>query len=210
VKRPFALAALAVSSVVLGPRIAQAAEPGRPSSPPPPSPSFTPPSAEHTYSSPRPYVTFSWFVTQLVPSPELAFGTDKGESKTAFGLRWQVTPVLWSWGLSPRVDRFRYLVVDPLARMSGSLALELHFEYLGGHVDRVLARPGVKATFPLVSRGEYLAFSLGTSVYSYDDRAHVAHDVGVYTLFGVLGAVATIAPGHDALTTIATLRLRYF
>ena len=189
------------------------ADGGSPSDPvsPPGEASFDPPDRSYTYSSPRPYPTIAWFAVQLVPSPELAIGEDpRGETKTAFGLRWQLTPALWSWGVHRRVSGWRFFVVDPLARVSGSIALEQHVEYIGGHADRLLLRPGVKATFPLAHRGEYLAFSIGTSVYRYDDRARVAYDAGLYTLWGMVGAVATIAPEHRALTTIATLRLRYF
>lgn len=173
-------------------------------------PRFDPPDHSYTYSSPKPYPTFAWFALQLLPSPEVAIGEDRGIATAAFGLRWQLTPALWSWGVHRRVSGWRFFIVDPLARMSGSIALEQHFEYIAGHVDRLLVRPGVKATFPLVSHGEYLAFSIGSSVYRYDDRAHAAYDVGLYTLFGMFGAVATIAPEHRALTTIATLRIRYF
>ena len=71
-------------------------------------------------------------------------------------------------------------------------------------------RPAVKATFPLLHRGEYLSVSVGTSVYKFDDEAHVAYDVGLYALAGFLGLQWTFAPSHVPLTHIATLRIRYF
>lgn len=165
-----------------------------------------------TYRQPYPYVTPGWVITQLIPSPELAIGEDATtkETKAAFGLRWQLTPVLWSWGVHRKISRWRFFVVDPLARMSGSLAFEETFEYIGGHVDKLLSRPGVKATFPLAQKGEYLAFSLGTSVYLYDSNPHVAHDVGLYTIWGMLGVQGTYAPDHDVMSTLITLRIRYF
>lgn len=208
--RPLSLAAAATVALVLAASPA-AAQPQPANEPPTPAPTFVPPERGYTYLEARPYPSAGWVLLQLIPSPELAFGKNaEGESKTAFGLRWQLTPVLWSWGVNRRVSGWRFFVVDPLARVSGSIALEQHFEYIAGHVDRILVRPGVKATFPLWQRGEYLSFSIGTSVYAYDDRPRLAHDVGVYVFSGTIGLVGTIAPVHEALTTIATLRIRNF
>src|SRR5690606_9827742 len=162
--------------------------------------------------------TFAWVVLQLLPSPELAFGRQRridatgavdGGPSTAFGLRWQVTPLLWSFGVNRHQSRWRYVVVDPLARHSGSLELSGSVEYIGGHVDRLLARPGLRAYFPVLHKGEYLSVSMGTSVYSYDGL-RVAYDVGAYLLSGFFGVQLTVAPTHDPLAAFATIRLRYF
>ena len=165
------------------------------------------PDRSYSWAEPQHRPTWAWLGAQLLPSPQLAFDRDV---HAAFGLRWQLTPVLWSWGVHRRVSGWRFLVVDPIARHSGSLALETQLDWCGGHVDRFFARPTVKATFPLLHRGEYLSFSIGTSVYRYDDKAHVAYDAGIYTLAGFLGLNATYAPYHAPLTTIATVRIRYF
>lgn len=187
---------------------------------PPPTPRvLSPPEMTYDYAQPRYYPTLLWMALQLIPSPEVAFGritrTDiegkkSAEVESAFGLRWQLTPVLWSWGVHRRSSRLRWFVVDPLARNSGSIELDTTFEYLWGHVDRMLVRPGVRATFPLVQRGEYLSFSIGTSTYVYDRTPRVAYDGGIYFLYGIFGVQATVAPAHDPLTTIATFRIRYF
>ncbi len=201
--------AIALALLLVTP--AAAAQPQPADEPPTAQPSFAPPERGYTYAQVRPYPSAPWLLLQLVPSPELAIGKNPvGETKTQLGFRWQFTPVLWSWGVNRRVSGWRFFVVDPLARVSGSLALEQHFEYITGHVDRVLVRPGLSATFPLWQRGEYLAFSIGTSVYAYDDRMRLAHMAGVYVFSGTLGLVATVAPAHDALSTIATLRIRNF
>jgi hypothetical protein len=199
---------LAVSSADADEAQAKAVPPEEPTKPP----RFDAPDTPYRYQQPYLFITPGWLITQLIPSPELAIGDDATtrETKTAFGLRWQLTPVLWSWGVHRRLSGWRFFVVDPLARMSGSLALESTFEYIGGHVDRALARPGVKATFPLAHRGEYLAFSIGTSVYTYDSNQFVAHDVGLYTLWGTLGLQGTYAPEHKIMSTLLTLRIRYF
>lgn len=195
--------------------------PGEPLVPyPPPSPRVVPqPEQAFTYAQPQPYPSLPWLLFQLLPSPEVAVGqvretTSSGASelttKAAFGLRWQVTPVLWSWGTNRHVSRWRFLVVDPLARHSGSLELPLDLEYVFGHVDRMIVRPGVRAYFPLVQRGEYLSVSMGTSTYAYDEKLRVAYDVGAYVLSGIFGVQATIAPDSGPLTAIGTFRIRYF
>jgi hypothetical protein len=167
-------------------------------------------------ATPRP--TLAWAAFQLLPSPELAFGRHRRISPTgsvetdtspAFGLRWQLTPLLWSFGVHPRQSRWRYFVVDPIARQSGSIELSTSFEYIGGHVDRFLARPGLRVYLPVAQKGEYLSVSAGTSVYSYEGF-RVAYDVGAYILAGMFGFQMTVAPAHAPLAAIATLRLRYF
>jgi hypothetical protein len=170
------------------------------------------------YHQPLPRPTLAWALLQLVPSPEVAFGrqrhigptgsVDDG-ARAAFGLRWQVTPVLWSFGVHPSQSRWRYFVVDPIARHSGSLELSTSVEYIGGHLDGVLVRPGLRAYLPVAQRGEYLSVSLGTSVYAYQGF-RVAYDVGAYVLGGTVGLQMTVAPTHAPLAAIATLRLRYF
>lgn len=216
--------ALAPSSVALAD---DASAPSSPSAPPivedyPPvlsTRALTPPDGSYTFQGPRYYPSVAWFLTQLVPSPEVGagsvrrvdmFGVGQRNLEVAFGLRWHVTPVLWSWGTNRHVSRWRFLVVDPLARHAGSIELDGTFEYLFGHVDRMLVRPGVRAYLPLLARGEYLSTSVGVSTYSYDGVPRVAYDVGLYALFGLVGAQVTVAPAHAPLTTIATLRLRYF
>lgn len=166
----------------------------------------------------HPYPTFPWLLFQLLPSPELAFGKTKvidatgkvdDSIRTAFGLRWQVTPLLWSFGVHHSQSRWRYFVVDPFARHSGSIELSTSFEWIGGHYDGLIARPGVRVYLPVLEKGEKLSTSLGTSIYAADGL-RVAYDAGIYVLNGFLGLQVTVAPRHQPLATIATLRIRYF
>jgi len=184
---------------------------------PPPTPKvIAPVDRQYVYSDVPIHPTFPWLGLQLLPSPEVAFGNVRpagktdAEIETAFGLRWQLTPVLWSWGVNRRVTRWRFFVVDPLARHSGSIEIPLNLEYIWGHVDRMVVRPGVRAYFPLAHRGEYLSMSLGTSTYAYDEQMRVAYDAGLYILYGTLGIQATVAPNHGPLSAIGTIRIKYF
>lgn len=167
---------------------------------------------------PMPRPTPLWVLFQLVPSPELAFGkTNQIDAfghnddaiRAAFGLRWQLTPALWSFGVHHSQPRWRFFVVDPFARHSGSIELSTSFEYIGGQFNGVIARPGVRAYFPILEHGEALSTSIGTSIYAADGL-RVAYDVGAYVLNGFFGLQVTVAPQHQPLATIFTLRLRYF
>lgn len=215
--RAHSAAAAAVLALLL-PTIAHAApEPGGEGAPREER-RLSPPDMGLGYHTPPVHPTLAWAVLQLVPSPEVAIGRQRHTDATgevsrgataAAGLRWQLTPALWSFGASRHQPRWRTLMVDPIARHSGSLELSTSFEYIGGRVDRLLVRPGLRVYLPVVQRGEYLSLSLGTSVYAYDG-ARVAYDVGAHVLGGVVGLRITVAPTHAPLTTIATLELRYF
>lgn len=174
------------------------------------------PDRSYTYESPRPYPSGPWVLLQFLPSPEVAVGrihetgTTSATTAAAFGLRWQVTPLLWSWGTNRHASRWRTFVVDPLARHAGSLELTGTVEYFFGNVDRAILRPGVRAYFPVAQRGEYLSVSFGTSTYAYDEKMRVAYDVGAYVLWGTFGVQATIAPENGPLSVIGTFRIKVF
>jgi hypothetical protein len=214
-----ALAAHASAASAAG--LAAGQSPADPNQPyPPPSPRLlVQPDRSYTYASPQPFLTPAWLLLQLLPSPEVAVGRvhepnangiTEPKTEAAFGLRWQVTPLLWSWGTNRRVSRWRSFVVDPLARHAGSLELSGSIDWFFGNVDRAIVRPGVRAYFPVAQRGEYLSVSLGTSTYAYDEKMRVAYDVGAYVLWGLFGVQATIAPENGPLTAIGTFRIRYF
>jgi hypothetical protein len=153
-----------------------------------------------------------WLATQLVPSPEIAAASEGA----LFGLRWQGTPVLWSFGVHRGVSPVRAFVVEPMVRHSGSVELFASPEYLalrdtsGSRADQWFLRPGVRAYFPLAQHGEYLSCSIGTSYAWGTERSGAAWEAGVYTLFGVLGVQITYAPAKEPADVIATLSVRYF
>ena len=145
-----------------------------------------------------------WAVGQLIPSPELGV-TDRG---ALFGLKWQLTPVLYSFALDPRLDPWRWFVVEPLVRHSGSIELFVSPEYLAGQGLGLGGRAGLRSYFGLIQRGDYLSVSLGTSYYRFGGRHGASYEAGAYILFGMLGLEVGYMPALDAVIT--TLRLRYF
>lgn len=163
---------------------------------------------------PRVRPTLAWGLTQLLPSPEII----AGQGGARFGLRWQVTPLLYSWGINRKLNPWRGLVVEPNVRHSGSIELFLSPEFvartadLGGDFwDKWLVRPGLRAYFPLVERGDYLSMSVGTSFARFAHRSSIAYEGGIYALFGLFGLQVTYSPlPHDPLELITTFRIRYF
>jgi hypothetical protein len=160
-------------------------------------------------TEPQVTVTIPWLATQLVPSPEIA----AGEGRARAGLRWQVTPLLYSWGIHRGLRPWRFFVAEPFVRQSGSAELFVTPEYLwygSTFADGWLFRAGVRSYFPLVEHGEYLSVSVGASAFAFAGRSAAAYEAGAYALFGVVGVQVTLSPAATPVATIATLRLRYF
>ncbi|WP_437734249.1 hypothetical protein [Sorangium sp. So ce1335] len=162
-------------------------------------------------------LTLPWLLLQLVPSPELWIGP----SGTRFGLRWQVTPLLYSFGINRKLSPWRAFVVEPLTRHAGSIELFGSPGYVAGSgaaPEGWTLRGGVRAYFPLLDHGETLSCSLGgsalyarahTQAHTYD-RLAASYEAGIYTLFGGLGAQVTVTPTAALRSTTITLSLRYF
>lgn len=165
--------------------------------------------ALETVTEPDVHPSLLWFAAQLVPSPEWHIA----DGGVHFGVRWQVTPLLYSFGIHRKLSPWRTFVVEPLVRHAGSLELFASPEYLTVSPDfekNWLLRGGLRAYFPLAHRGEYLSCSLGGSAFYARSRIGVAYEAGLYTLGGVVGAQVTFAPTPGLRSTTVTLSLRYF
>ncbi|HEY8086201.1 MAG TPA: hypothetical protein VIF09_00100 [Polyangiaceae bacterium] len=162
-----------------------------------------------TPTEPGVTITVPWLVTQLVPSPELAYGQDVAR----FGTRWQVTPLLFSWGIHRGLSPWRFLVAEPFVRQSGSIELFAtpeYFFYGASFAEGWLFRGGVRSYFPLVEHGEYLSVSVGASSFAFAGKAGAAYEAGVYALYGILGIQLTVTPSAPPIATIVTQRIRVF
>jgi hypothetical protein len=162
----------------------------------------TPPHARR-----MPFPTLFWLAAQLPPSPGIAFGA----REISLDLRWQITPLLYGWGVNRRVTGWRSLVVEPNVRFGGSLELYVSPEVVISSRSTFMLRPGLRATFPVLERGETLSVSIGTSYQQNHGVQAVAFEAGAHILFGILGAQISHTPGRASpAQTIATLQLRYF
>ncbi|WP_437756005.1 hypothetical protein [Sorangium sp. So ce1389] len=196
--------ALAVCAAILGWPLAARAAPE-----PPRYAAATEPPRYAAATEPGIRFTLPWLFVQLVPSPELWIGP----SGTHFGVRWQVTPVLYSFGINRKLSPWRAFIVEPLTRHAGSIELFGSPEYIAGAGDLAgswMARGGVRAYFPLLARGDYLSCSLGGSALYFREQVAASYEAGLYTLFGGLGAQVTYTPTAALRSTTITLSIRYF
>lgn len=154
-----------------------------------------------------------WALTQLVPSPLLVVG----ERHVGGGMRWQLTPLVYSFGVA--ASPLRTFYVSPVARHSGSVELHASPEWSCCAADSRsswLLRAGLRLYLPLIEHGEILSWSIGASYYhslgtsDAGSRIPVAADIGIYTLFGVLGLTVTVSPWLPRREVIVALNIRYF
>ena len=161
-------------------------------------------------TEPKVYPSSLWIVSQLIPSPELISKKDDG---LRFGLRWQVTPLLYSFGINRRLNPWRFFVAEPLVRQNGSVELFITPEWLNvteKFKTNWLFRAGLRTYFPLYRRGEYLSGSLAASYYNFNGDQGISYEAGIYLFFGILGFQVTYSPEMKTSPWIFTLRLRYF
>lgn len=158
---------------------------------------------------PIPTPTVAWAIGQLVPSPGLLSSPDG----LRFSLRWQVTPLLYSFGIHRGLSPWRSGVVEPLIRQAGSIEVFASPEY-AAIGDRFAAhwllRAGVRSYFPLLSEGETLSVSVGSGATLQRGELGATYEGGIYTLFGVVGLQVGYTPRFDEGRWSFTLRLRYF
>lgn len=151
----------------------------------------------------------AWLVAQAIPSPLLVIGHEH----VGGGLRWQLTPLLYSFGIAERPLRLFY--VTPIARHAGSIELHASPEWSccapHGEVSW-LVRAGLRMYLPLIEHGEVLSWSLGGSYYrALGERdGGLAGDLGIYTLFGVFGLHVTVSPLLPRRELVVALNIRYF
>jgi hypothetical protein len=145
---------------------------------------------------PLPYPTWSWAALELIPSPGLV--VDQG--RAAFCAEWSVTPILYSFGIHRRLSPWRWGVVEPIVRHSGSLEVRGGPDYFAlphRFRDRFGARVGIRSTWPILERGEELSWSVGTWLGGFDGRLVPGYEAGMHTLLGVLGVMIGLAPTPD-------------
>jgi hypothetical protein len=208
VSRSLVVAAVAVAVAQTRPARAQPATPEPTPETAAPDAATAQERAMHGTRARTPNPTPLWLLTQIIPSTQVLFSEDA----VAFGLRWQVTPLLYSFGVHRRVSPWRMLVAEPLVRYSGSLELFGAPEYLAlpGATSRWGVRGGLRAYFPVLHRGEYLSLSLGTSVLRFDEETSMAAEAGVYVLFGILGLQVDASPTLAGGSVLARVSVRYF
>lgn len=162
--------------------------------------------AEEAPAEPRVHPTLTWLVTQMIPSAKGAWADDG----LRLGLGWQVTPLLYSWGIHRGLRPWRVLIAEPLTRHAGSIEFHISPEFYPSWGDALLS-PGVRAYVPWLHKGEYLSCSVGASFRHFRGESSASFEAGAYVLFGVLGLQVAWSPApRYPVPWTFTLAFRYF
>ena len=147
-----------------------------------------------------------WAAAQLVPSPLLVIGKEH----VGGGLRWQLTPILYSFGIAERP--WRSFLVSPIARHSGAIELHVSPEWACCAPEEQsswLVRAGLRLYLPLLEHGEKLSWSVGGSYYRAASGGSASADLAIFTFNGAFGLNLTVSPwlARRELITAFTIRL---
>lgn len=148
-----------------------------------------------------------WAAAQLVPSPMLV----TGKEHVGGGVRWQLTPILYSFGIAERP--WRSFLVSPIARHSGSIELHVSPEWAccaPNEQSSWLVRAGLRLYLPLLEHGEKLSWSFGSSYYRAAGGSNASADLGLLTFNGAFGLNVTFSPWLSRRELITTLLVRLF
>lgn len=154
-------------------------------------------------------ISWEWIILQTIPSPQWI----TNDNTLNFGMRWQLTPILYSFGINKKVNPWRHFLAEPITRQSGSIEAYITPEYLNinSRFDKNwLFRGGVRVYFPLWHKGEYLSYSLSSSYYNFNGQTGISYELGAYLFAGILGFQFSYSPNFNNSEYIFTIRLRYF
>lgn len=148
----------------------------------------------------------TWLPYQAIPN--LTFYT--GKPNSAFGFEWEVTPVLYSFGMNKQISPWYSFIVEPPGRFTGSVELNFAVQTFTQKVgSSYFGFSGTIMGFvPLIERGEHLTLNIGASVYNVGNDRPVFGVVGVSTLFGIVHLNVKFSPPKK--TWITSLEWRVF
>ncbi len=125
-----------------------------------------------------------WLPLQLLPSLTWYSSTPS----SGFGFEWEVTPVLYSFGMNKQISPWYSFIVEPTARFTGSIEIvaagQVFTTKMGG--SYFAASSHLMGTIPLIERGEHLTLNLGLGVYSIARQIRIVQVAGISTLFGIV------------------------
>ena len=145
-----------------------------------------------------------WYFLQLLPSP----GFKIGASSASF--RWQLTPLLYSWGVHPRISPWRFGITEPLTRVSGSIEFPLQIGYAPTPISTQWHwSVGARAYFPVAEYGEGWSLSLGAFRSQKANQSGWTTEAGAWFLFGFFGFTAAYTPNLPSEEWAFHFRIRY-
>lgn len=147
-----------------------------------------------------------WYPYQFIPN--VLVHTASGG--TAFGAEWEVTPLLYSWGMNPKVSPWSSFIVVPTARFSGSIewtvAARAFTSKVGGSHFGVATH--LMSHFPLSDVGELAGLNLGAGLQGAPDGWRLFKVAGVSTAFGMLHF--NIAHADRPTTWVGSIEVRIY
>lgn len=157
--------------------------------------------------SPR-RITPEWALVQLFPS----FTWTSVNGDVFAGMRWNVSPVLYSWGANRKLTPWRVLMAEPYQRHSGSIEAHISPEWNNAKFGNARwgTRSGLRVFFPVYRHGEYVSCSVGTHYAWFGSEQTLGYEAGLYALFGVFGVNALYTPQRISAPLTISLNIRYF
>jgi len=161
----------------------------------------------------------TWSLIQLVPSPAFYQDKDNSNSRLQFGLKWNFTPVNYSFNANKLITPLQFFKVNPMRRYGGSVELFVQPEwttsaYKYSDIERFSISPGVRSYIPFIEYGEYLSGSFGLKYSVRKDRQNIFNntlgvELGVYTFYGIVGLNFTYNFTNDSKYNFS-LNLKYY
>lgn len=147
-----------------------------------------------------------WIPLQAVPS--LTWYSDPSQS--AFGFEWEVTPLLYSFGMNKQNSPWYSFFVEPPARFTGSVELNVAGQIFTSKVGTsyFAASANLMGYVPLIARGEELTLNVGVGAYQIANRTRVFAVGGFSTLFSFVHL--NLKHASNPSTWIVSLEFRFF
>jgi hypothetical protein len=139
----------------------------------------------------------TWSLVQAVPSPSFYQDNNNDNSRLQFGLKWNITPVNYSFNANKMITPLQFFKVNPMRRYGGSIELFIQPEwttsaYKYSDLSRFSVSPGLRMFIPFIEYGEYLAGSISVKYSVRKNKLNEYKNVfgfefGTYILFGIVG-----------------------
>jgi hypothetical protein len=147
-----------------------------------------------------------WLPLQLIPS--MALYNDAAQSN--FSFEWEVTPLLYSFGMNDQISPWYSFIVEPTARFVGSVEVSLAGQvYTTKLGQSYFSSSGQLMGFiPLAERGEHLTLNIGLAAYRIQNDTRFFKVVGISSFFGMLHL--NLKHAENPSTWIGSLEFRIF
>ncbi|MBS1518673.1 MAG: hypothetical protein JSS91_11355 [Bacteroidetes bacterium] len=139
----------------------------------------------------------SWAILQTIPSVTWINDRNDINSRNAFGLKWNITPLNISFSTNKFVSPVQFFMVNPMRKYTGSFEVFVQPEWAltsldySGY-DRFAVSAGGRINIPVKNYGEHLYVSLGGK-YNFRNNSltgkngYYSIEGGMYVLFGIFG-----------------------